>query len=345
MKTSRRDFLKLSSLGLGGLAFSRLPDGFFDTEIVRVAASSVSVHSQPDDQSRITGQYFRDEIVNVYQQVQAATPAYNPIWYRVWGGYIHRARLQRVKFLPNPMMSAVPQKGQLGEITVPYTQSMRFTKAFGWQPLYRLYYESTHWITDIEEGPDGEPWYQLWDELVGIHYHIQAEHLRPIRDEEWSPITPEVSKENKRIEVNLTRQELTAYEKEKPVFKTFISSGIASSSKKGLSTLTPRGEFNIEDKYPSKHMGDGNLASDIEAYELVGVPWTSFFTMTGYAFHGTYWHDNFGVPMSRGCVNMRPADAKWLFRWSQPAAHPANFEIPVRADQRGLGTVVRIFYE
>jgi hypothetical protein len=91
-------------------------------------------------------------------------------------------------------------------------------------------------------------------------------------------------------------------------------------------------------------MGDGNLASDIEAYELVGVPWTSFFTMTGYAFHGTYWHDNFGVPMSRGCVNMRPDDAKWLFRWSTPAAAPEAFEIPTKADRRGYGTQVRIFY-
>jgi lipoprotein-anchoring transpeptidase ErfK/SrfK len=40
-----------------------------------------------------------------------------------------------------------------------------------------------------------------------------------------------------------------------------------------------------------------------------------FFHTTGVSFHGTYWHDNFGAPMSQGCVNMRIADARWLFRW------------------------------
>ena len=344
-RLSRRDILKLVAAGLGSLAFSRLPDGFVDTQIVRVATASVSVYSQPDDASRITGQYFRDELVNTYGQVEASEPAYNPIWYRVWGGYMHRARLQKVKILPNPVLDGIPSRGQLAEVTVPYTQSMRFTMTYRWQPLYRLYYESNHWITGLDQGPDGEAWYRLWDELVGIDYHVRAIHLRPIPDEEWTPIAPEIPAQDKRIEVDLTRQELLAFESGLPVFKTSISSGIAgSSSKKGLSTSTPRGEFHIENKYPSKHMGDGNLASDTEAYELVGVPWTSFFTMTGYAFHGTYWHDNFGVPMSRGCINMRPADARWLFRWCTPASAPVEFEIPSHADTRGYGTLVKIFY-
>ncbi len=72
-------------------------------------------------------------------------------------------------------------------------------------------------------------------------------------------------------------------------------------------------------------MGDGNLTSDIEAYELPGVPWTSFFEPeTGVAFHGTYWHNNFGIPMSHGCVNMRTHEAKWLFRWATPVSSPTD---------------------
>jgi hypothetical protein len=65
-------------------------------------------------------------------------------------------------------------------------------------------------------------------------------------------------------------------------------------------------------------MGNGNLFADLDDYELPGVPWTSFFTESGVAFHGTYWHDNFGTPMSRGCINMRIEEAKWLFRWVRP---------------------------
>jgi hypothetical protein len=90
-------------------------------------------------------------------------------------------------------------------------------------------------------------------------------------------------------------------------------------------------------------MGNGSLASDIEAYELLGVPWTCFFESKGYAFHGTYWHDNFGVPMSRGCVNMRPSEARWLFRWALPLALPKEFETPSKVDRKGKGTAVKIF--
>jgi len=65
-------------------------------------------------------------------------------------------------------------------------------------------------------------------------------------------------------------------------------------------------------------MGNGNLFAEIDDYELSGVPWTSFFTESGVAFHGTYWHDNFGTPMSHGCINMRIDEAKWVFRWTRP---------------------------
>jgi lipoprotein-anchoring transpeptidase ErfK/SrfK len=85
---------------------------------------------------------------------------------------------------------------------------------------------------------------------------------------------------------------------------------------------TPVGNFQVERKYPSRHMGDGGLTSSPDAYELVGVPWATFFHPAGIAFHGTYWHDNFGSPMSQGCVNMRNSDAKWLFRWCNPYFNP-----------------------
>ncbi len=50
-------------------------------------------------------------------------------------------------------------------------------------------------------------------------------------------------------------------------------------------------------------------------YDLPGVPYTMYF-YKGYALHGTYWHNNFGHPMSHGCVNLRTSDAGWLFNWA-----------------------------
>lgn len=341
-RISRRDFLKLSASTLTGLAFSRfLPgfDSFEDSPQARVTVQSVSVYREPSDQSLIVAQRFRDELVNIYEEVNVGIPAYNPIWYRVWGGYIHRARLQKVKALFNkPLNSITDGTRQLAELTVPYSQAMRYSKAYGWQPNLRLYYGSTHWIEGIDEGPDGESWYRVFDELIGISYHVQAIHLRPMPFEEWNPLNPEVALEDKRIEVNLSTQTLTAFEYDQNVFQTKISSGIATVKRnpKDLSTKTPTGEFRIITKYPSKHMGNGSLFASPEDYELPGVPWTSFFDEAGYAFHGTYWHDNFGVPMSRGCVNMRIEEAKWLFRWARPLHEPDRIYTP------GYGTRVVI---
>ena len=339
---SRRNFLKLSTSAIAGLGLpSFLPGwGTFDNSLqVRVASKSVSVYSGPSDQTNIVSQHFRDELVNIYEEVNGGAPIYNPIWYRVWGGYLHRGRLQKVKILFNEPLTSIPEgTRQLSELTVPYTQAMRYTKTYGWQPNLRLYYGSTHWIGGIDEGPDGQPWYRIFDELVGLPYHVLAVHLRPIPLEEWSPITPDVPLEKKRIEVSLSRQVLTAYEFDEAVFQTKIASGIATVQRQSgsLSTQTPVGEFRILSKYPSKHMGNGNLFAGPDDYELPGVPWTCFFHEAGYAFHGTYWHDNFGTPMSRGCVNMRIDEAKWLFRWVRPLHEPGRTYTP------GYGTVVVI---
>ncbi len=339
---SRREFLKVTAAGFAGLGVSPFLSTlgtFDDSQQVRVASKSVSVYRAPSDQSQVIRQWFRDELVNIYEEVDAGNPNYNPIWYRVWGGYMHRGRLQKVKVLYNePLTSMAEGTRQLAELTVPYAQAMRFTKTYGWQPNLRLYYGSIHWIAGIDEGPDGEAWYRIFDELVGFPYHVAATHLRPVPLDEWSPITPEVPLEQKRIEVDLRRQVLSAYEYEQKVFETTIASGIATAQKdpKALSTQTPVGTFRILSKYPSKHMGNGNLFATPDAYELPGVPWTCFFHEAGYAFHGTYWHDNFGTPMSRGCVNMRIEEAKWLFRWVRPL-HEQN-----RIYSPGYGTLVLI---
>lgn len=342
---SRRDFLKLGGLSLGSLAFSpslgSLLD-FDDSNFVRVATNSVSVYSRPDDKSSIVSTWFRDELLHVYGEVEADEPLLNPIWYRVWGGYVHRARLQRVKVLYNGTLSS-HEEGirRLVEVTVPFTQPWRTSKAYGWQQLgFRLYYGSVHWMEALEPGPSGEAWYRIYDDLTGFPYHINPLHVRPIPAEELAAISPDVPVQDKRIEVDLTMQTLSAFENDKRLLKTTISSGIPNSSRNvtGLSTKTPQGEFRILDKMPAKHMGNGNLFADADDYELPGVPWTCFFTAQGHAFHGTYWHENFGTPMSHGCVNMRTEEAKWLFRWALPPHQPG------RTVNRGFGTLVQVHY-
>ena len=339
---SRRDFLKLSALGLGTMAFSPAKgkfDLFDDRMLVRVATEVISVHSLPSDESRIVGQWYKDDLLTVYETITAETPAYNPIWYRVWGGFVHRARMQRVQVLYNPTQSYFEEgKRYLAEVTVPYTQTMRYSKYYGWEALYTLYYESVHWIDRIAEGPDGKPWYRIFDELSSVPYYVKPHHLRMIDPEEITPISPEVDFLDKRVDVNLSTQTLIAYEYDKNVFETIISSGLNQGNPNGIGLNTPTGKFNIREKMPSKHMGRGSLVSDINAYVLPGVPWTSFFTAAGHAFHGTYWHENYGAQMSHGCINMRCDEAKWLFRWLRPIHNGPQLY------RRGHGTPVNIFY-
>lgn len=339
---SRRDFLKLSVLAFGSMAFSsgKGDFGLFDDRmLVRVATDAISVHSQPNDQSRIVGQWYRDDLLTVYEEVIAKTPAYNPVWYRIWGGFVHRARLQRVQTIYNPTKTNLEEGTRyLAEVTVPYTQAMRYTKFYGWEPLYLLYYESVHWVDELGEGPDGKPWYRIFDELVSVPYYVRPSDLRMIPPEEITPITPEVDFLDKRVDVDLTRQSVTAYEYEKKVFETIISSGLNQGNPNGIGLTTPTGTFHIREKMPSKHMGNGSLFVGPDAYELPGVPWTCFFTEVGHAFHGTYWHENYGVPMSHGCINMRTNEAKWLFRWLRPIHDGPQLY------RRGYGTTVNIFY-
>jgi hypothetical protein len=76
-----------------------------------------------------------------------------------------------------------------------------------------------------------------------------------------------------------------AYEYDQLVFEAEVSSGVPSrgESPNGIPTDTPQGKFHISMKMPSRHMGDGDLTSDLQAYELPGVPWVSFFTLSASA--------------------------------------------------------------
>lgn len=357
-KFSRRDFLKLSGLTLGGLAFSPFLPGltdFDDSFVVRIATAQMPVRKEPTDESRIEMTWYRDELVHVYGEVTVDEPKHNPVWYRVWGGYLHRGRLHRVKTIYQTPLSSMPEGVKyLADVSVPFTTPYRFSKTYGWQPMAPpLYYGSVHWVDAVEEGPEMAdykgPWYRIFDELdSNVSYHVPAIHLRILPPELMDLISSEVPYEEKLIEVNLSSQRLFAYEYGSVVFETNISSGVPGdpTGGEGIPTTTPAGKFTIMDKVPAKHMGfsffgsqtTGNILADVDNYVLPGVPWTSFFTPQGHAFHGTYWHENFGAPMSHGCINMRTDEANWLFRWAKPN------HTPDAVATRGLGTKVEVHY-
>ena len=119
----------------------------------------------------------------------------------------------------------------------------------------------------------------------------------------------------KRIEVDLAAQRLYGYEGDQKIYDFLISSG-----KWGR---TPTGTFRIWGKYRYAKMSGGSKALHTYYY-LPNVPFVMFFSndqvsaARGFSLHGTYWHNNFGHPMSHGCVNMKTEEAQQIFYWSQP---------------------------
>jgi lipoprotein-anchoring transpeptidase ErfK/SrfK len=120
-----------------------------------------------------------------------------------------------------------------------------------------------------------------------------------------SPRPPGVAEGERWISVNLSTQTLVAYEGDIPVFETLVSSGLPQ-----WPTVT--GQFRTYAKYESQTMNGYLLGYD---YYLPDVPYVMYF-YNDYAIHGTYWHSNFGSPMSHGCVNVSTPDAGWLFNWA-----------------------------
>lgn len=118
---------------------------------------------------------------------------------------------------------------------------------------------------------------------------------------------------NKHIYVDLSRQRVIAKEGDRVVYDFLVSTG-----KWGR---TPTGTFAIWTKLRYTRMAGGSVALGTY-YNLPNVPYTMYF-YKGYGLHGTYWHNNFGVPMSHGCVNMKTPEAGLLFDWA-PVGTPVT---------------------
>ena len=116
------------------------------------------------------------------------------------------------------------------------------------------------------------------------------------------------------IDVSILRQALVAYEGEKPVYVTLVSTGADGIGDPKKTHSTIQGAFLIHTKHTTVTM-DGDSAGD--EFDFRDVPFVQYFT-EGFALHAAYWHDEFGTPRSHGCVNLAPIDAAWLFGWTDP---------------------------
>jgi hypothetical protein len=284
----------------------------------RTIYNLIEVFDRPSLSGKLVKQYWQDSIFPITEvTIGDEEPAYNRIWYRIGEvGYAHSGGIQPVRTRINQPTAEIPKGGQLAEVTVPYTDAL-WDLGSHQRVAYRYYYETTHWVIGITQSPDGGQFYRILDDKWELILYVPANHLRLIPPAEISLISADVPPEAKRLEVRTADQVVIAYEWDRPVFMAKTATGAEFSNGK---FYTPTGRHTTFHKRPSRHMASGNLA--FNGFDLPGIPWVSYITESGVAFHGTYWHNDFGKRRSHGCINLTSQAAKWIFRWTLPSVQP-----------------------
>lgn len=141
------------------------------------------------------------------------------------------------------------------------------------------------------------------------------------------------------VEVDLSDFKLYAWEGNRKVFEFLISTGRPGYN-------TPTGEFRVWRKVRSQAYRGGSKARG-DYYYLPNVPFSLFFgggdvpNWKGYAIHGAYWHNDFGIKnRSSGCLNVNPDEAGLLYNWASPAMPEGVGALNSTADNPGVRVVV-----
>jgi hypothetical protein len=348
---TRREFLKLTGMAFGGLALAGRLTGnaianginFLQGEpgtsvfpegklLGRICAGypgpRFDIKSEPYWDAPATGTAWFDDVYEWKREVIATQLDGNRInqrWVETPEGYIYAEYVQKTQHRPQQPLSEIPTQldGKTGmwvEIVTPYydllltgpKESYQYWVAQTIRP--RVYYSQVFWAFDIRQDPVSGKTQYLLKQLYGAYddsYWVDADVCRHITPDEVSPIHPDAG--NKRILVDLRYQSLSCLENGKEVFYTKVTTGGIGENGKWL---TPPGTHTIWRKSMSIHMSAGGAVGN---YDIPGIGWTTLFDNNGAAIHSTFWHNYYGTARSHGCVNARPEDAKWIWRWCEPA--------------------------
>jgi hypothetical protein len=332
---TRRDFLKLATLSMGALAFRPfhllvLPDFPEGDKLGRITVGKMDVFAAPDGSGQPIGALYEDQLVPWLREVVGSMPGRinqrfveTPNGF-VWGGYV-----QPVWNKPNLPVTTLATTslgpGMWVEVMVPYVDLvlenpparapwLQYVSSINLPA--RFYYTQVVWVDQIRADESGQIWYRLNEKYgSGDLLWGQAEAFRPITAEEIAPINPDAL--DKSIVVKIWEQTLSCFEGNTEVHFAKISSGALYDAwgNRVDAWETPVGESPIWRKAISLPLSGGSAST---GWSLPAVGWVSLFVGTGVAIHSTFWHNNYGEPSSRGCVNATPEDAKWVFRWSLP---------------------------
>jgi lipoprotein-anchoring transpeptidase ErfK/SrfK len=170
--------------------------------------------------------------------------------------------------------------------------------------------------------PGGIDAYSIADDL-----YLAA---RAVRLVEPAPRPTEVGAGERWIDVDLGQQLLIAYEGDRPIYATLVSTALN----------TPKGIHRVESKQPHPLLESTEKYSDADKYRYE-TPWVM--GLGGrYAMHAAYWHSGFGRNHGQGCVNLSPKDAAYVWAFTEPSVPPGWTTINATDEDGARGTVVRI---
>jgi len=303
------------------------------------AIQALAFYEEPRTSAKRLNTLARDQSCQILGEVRAPFSRHNDLWYETDLGYVHSAWVLPVRaFPPQPFIADIGPWGFWGEIAQIYTEG-RVAPHPQAGKKYRFYGGSILHVIEATVDAEGTGWYKVADDYPrktpDNFQWVLARDVRRFPRAEMSPIHPFVG--NKRIDINLAEQSLTCFEGEKPVFRTLVASGSKFP--------TPTGLHHVLLKQPSRHMsnvpypGMKNPPEPGDVYDLPGVAWCVFLDLKGNAIHGVYWHNDFGVRRSSGCVNVSNAAARWIYRWAHPiGGYEDDF---IRSDRR-VGTPINV---
>ncbi|MFU8826424.1 MAG: L,D-transpeptidase [Brevefilum sp.] len=356
-KLSRREFLKFSTLAMGGLALSgsRMgtviaqgsqalqadpvsPDFPVNTQLGRICVGEwgtrVPIKSEPFMDAPNVGSAWYDDVFEWKQEVttkQVDRLRINQRWVETPAGYIYADDVQKVRHILQEPLSELPEmpdgsRGMWVEITTPFID-IDLTKPkenYMWwirdpNVIYpRVHYSQIYWAFDIRQHPStGRTQYCLMQKVGAFadEYWVDAQVCRQITPEEVAPIHPGVGDKSIVVQMRgMGLQTLSCYEGNQEVFFTTVTTGGRDTDTGKY--ITPLGKHTPWRKNISMHYSrDGRY---FPGFDLPGVGWNFGIEPDGVYIHSTYWHNAYGIMKSNGCINCRPEDAKWIWRWVEP---------------------------
>lgn len=371
---TRRDFLRLSGIGLAGLgalAFNRdktfnyealsspkrLPQFPASPIIGRVVDPGIDLRSRPTNDPNLNTSVAKlgaDTLVEWNREVlgNVIGGLNNQRYVETPQGYIYSSVLQPTRNLPNTPIVEMPagSPGFWAEVTVPYVDLthdgvvaspwLQDHIVYNFPP--RLYYGQVVWMDQVRN-TNGFPEYR-WNEDAGHGYGYGAygeffwadgAAFKILTDADIAPINPDIDPKEKRIDVDLDYQTLSCYEGNTEVFFCRISSGLKYDPETGgLSDKLATPVGNLFTHW--KIISLNMTAGSFQSgYSTPAVPWSTMISGDGIAIHGAFWHNAFGEKRSHGCINVTPEDAKWIFRWTTPYISTAQNEMRLSLPDHG----------